>query len=206
MDWSNYRKIMKAAIALLSDFHTQNIARRMVYEISRHARIKFLGSLLPAHISLKQPFDFEDMDRLEKWFESFSREIVPFRVDLERIYYHEWDRYAIVGFEVLETPVLRSLHHQINMELKELVHDPTAPHDGEEYRFHLTIELGEVGSTNPYKQFYDSLPDKQVDLTFTAEHLALFLYPHEPIEAGSFFCYNVHTLIGKVFTGRSEHR
>ena len=38
---------MKAAIALLSDFHVQNIVRRMVFEISRYADIEFLGSLLP---------------------------------------------------------------------------------------------------------------------------------------------------------------
>src|SRR5512139_505797 len=101
---------MKAAIALLSDFHVQNVARRMVYEIQRHGGIKFFGSLLPAHVSLKQPFTFEDLDLLEDWFESFSREVAPFRIDLERVYYSEWDRYAIVDLEVLETPILRSLH------------------------------------------------------------------------------------------------
>jgi 2'-5' RNA ligase len=191
MDWSDYKKTMKAAIALLSDFHTQNVARRMVYEIDRNAGIKFLGSLLPAHVSLKQPFTFEDMDRLEEWFESFSKRVPPFRIELEQVYYDGWDQYAIVGFGVHETPALRSLHNQINQELKEFVHDASAPHDGDEYRFHLTIELGEVGNSNPYKQFYDSLPEKQVDLSFTAEHLALFFYPHEPIEAGSFICYKV---------------
>ena len=182
---------MKAAIALLSDFHIQNIARRMVYEIDQQTGIRFLGSLLPAHVSLKQPFPFEDMDHLEEWFESFSKQVPPFRVDLEQVYYAGWDQYAIVGFEVHETPTLRSLHNQINQELKEFVRDPSAPHDGDEYRFHLTIELGEVRSINPYKKFYDSLPKKQVGLSFMAEYLALFFYPHEPIEAGSFICYKV---------------
>ena len=61
---------MKAAIALLSDFHIQNVARRMVYEIHHCGGIDFFGSLLPAHVSLKQPFTFEDMDLLEEWFET----------------------------------------------------------------------------------------------------------------------------------------
>ncbi len=130
---------MKAAIALLSDFHVQNVARRMVYEIQKHAGIKFFGSLLPAHVSLKQPFTFEDMDLLDEWLESLSREIVPLRVDLERVYYEEWEQYAIIGFEVLETSMLRSLHNRINRELTGLVHDPSAPHDGDDYRFHLTV-------------------------------------------------------------------
>lgn len=199
MDWGDHRKTMKAAIALLSDFHVQNIARRMVYEIQQHARIRFLGSLLPAHVSLKQPFSFENMEDLETWFESFSQEVHPFRIDLERIYYEEWDRYAIIGFEVLETPILRSLHDRINQELKNLVIDPSAPHDGEEYRFHLTVELGEVGDTNPFKQFFDSLPEKQVYLSFLAEYIALFFYADGPIETGSFICYKVLPLAGNVY-------
>ena len=188
---------MKAAIALLSDHHVQNVARRMVYEINQRAGIKFLGSLLPAHVSLKQPFTFENMDELEDWFESFSREVAPFRLELERVYYDEWDNYAIVGFEVLETPTLRALHNRINSELKDLVRDPSAPHDGADYRFHLTVELGNVEHGNPFKQFYDSLPERQVDLSFTAQHIALFFYADGPIETGSFICYKVLSLTGQ---------
>jgi len=131
------------------------------------------------------------MDDLEGWFESFSKQISSFRIDLEQVYYDGWDQYAIVGFEVRETPTLRSLHNQINRELKEFVRDPSAPYDGDEYRFHLTIELGEVGRFNPYKQFYESLPEKQVALSFMANHIALLFYPHEPIVPGSFICYKV---------------
>jgi 2'-5' RNA ligase len=188
---------MKAAIALLSDFHVQNIARRMVYEINRHGRIQFFGSLLPAHVSLKQPFTFEDMGILEEWLEAFSREVAPFQIDLERVYYDEWDNYAIVGFEVFETPILRFLHNRINEELVSLVRDRSAPHDGDSYRFHLTVELGEVGMTNPFKLFYDSLQEKQVDLSFKAEHIALFFYKDGPIDPGSFICHKVLPLAGK---------
>jgi 2'-5' RNA ligase len=188
---------MKTAIVLLSDFHVQNVARRMAYDINRNAQIKFLGSLLPAHVSLKQPFTFEDMDLLEEWFESFSREVAPFPIDLERVYYDEWDRYAIIGFEVLETPILRALHNRINEQLKDLVRDASAPHDGDDYRFHLTIELGDVGKANPFKQFYNALPEKQVDLSFMAEHIALFFYADGPIEAGSFICHKILPLTRK---------
>lgn len=187
---------MKAAIALLSDHHVQNVARKMVYEISQHGRINFLGSLLPAHVSLKQPFTFESMENLEDWFESFSKKVVPFRIELEQVYYREWDRFAIVGFEVLESPTLRALHNQINRELKEFVRDPSAPHDGDEYRFHLTLELGEVGGANPFKQYYDSLAEKHADLSFMAHYIALFLYADGPIEAGTFICYKVLPLAG----------
>jgi 2'-5' RNA ligase len=187
---------MKAAIALLSDFHVQNAARKMVYEISQRAQVTFIGSLLPAHVSLKQPFAFENMYSLETWFDSFSKGVHPFRIELDHIYYDEWDDFAIVGLGVHETPILRKLHNQINHELKQIVINPTAAYDGDEYRFHLTAELGQVGNINPFKQFYDSLPQKQVNLSFMAEHIALFFYPHEPIEPGTFICYKVLPLIG----------
>jgi 2'-5' RNA ligase len=189
--------MMKAAIALLSDYYVQNAVRRMVFEIGQRAQVEFLGSLLPAHVSLKQPFTFESMDTLEDWFASLSSRVNPFRIELDRVYYDAWDEYAIVGLEVHETPTLRGLHNQINRELKEVVQDPSAPHDGDEYRFHLTIELGKVGSQNPFKQFYESLPEKQVALSFKAEHMALFFYADGPIQTGSFICYKVLPLMGK---------
>lgn len=190
---------MKAAIALLSDYSVQNIARKMAYELRQFGEIKFYTSLLPSHVSLKQPFTFENMDVLESWFDSLSKRLAPVRVDLDHIYYNAWDDVAIVGFEVYESPALRSLHNQINRELKDLVKDSSAPYDGDEYRFHLTIELGHVGNRNPFKQFYDSLPETQVALSFTAEYLALFFYTEGKIEPGSFTCYKVLPLQGKEF-------
>jgi len=187
---------MKAAIALLSDYHVQNVARRMAYDINQLGEVMFFGSQLPAHVSLKQPFTFESMDILESWLEAFSKQIHPFRVELERVYYDQWDDFAIIGFEVLETPTLRAMHNQINRELKGLFNDPCAPHDGDDYRFHLTVELGKVSNANPFKQFYESLPEKQIDLSFMAKQIALFIYPREPIEPGSFICYKVLPLTG----------
>jgi 2'-5' RNA ligase len=182
---------MKAAIALLSDYSVQNVVRRMVYDIGQFAQFEFLGSLLPAHVSLKQPFIFESIAALEDWFTSLSSRVNPFRVELDRVYYEACGEYAIVGLEVHETPTLRELHSQINRELKEVVQDPSAPHDGDEYRFHLTVELGKIGSQNPFKQFYETLPEKQVVLSFNAEHIALFFYADGPIQIGSFICYKV---------------
>ncbi len=187
---------MKAAIALLSDHHVQNIARKMVHEINQRGNIMFFGSLLPAHVSLKQPFTFESLDTLEDWLDSFSQRVAPFRIELDHIYYDSWDEYAIIGLHVVESPMLRALHDQINLELKDLVKDSSAPHDGDEYRFHLTAELGKVGDKNPFKEYYDSQPEKQVRLSFIARTLALFFYADGDIGPGSFICYKVLPLTG----------
>jgi 2'-5' RNA ligase len=197
MDWTHHKEAMKAAIALLSDYSVQNAVRRMVYEICQLGEIEFIGSLLPAHVSLKQPFTFENMESLEGWFDSFSQQVTPFRIELEEVYYDGWEEYAIVGLGVKETPILRELHNRINRELKDVVKNPAAPHDGDEYRFHLTIELGRVADKNPFKKFYESLAEKQVDLSFLAEHIALFYYPEQIIEPGTFICHKILPLTGK---------
>ena len=182
---------MKAAMALLADYATQNIARRLVFKMSQAAEFEFFGSLLPSHVSLKQPFVFEDMPRLEAWFDSFAARTTPFDVTLNSVYYSTWEGYGILGFEVVETPVLRNLHKQINRELVEVVANASAPHDGDEYRFHMTVELGPIRQANPFKAFYDSLADKTVNLTFHARNLALFIYADRPIQSGSFILYRV---------------
>ncbi len=188
---------MKAAIALLSDYSVQNAARKQAYELHRYGDVQFYASSLPSHVSLKQPFTFESMDVLETWFDSLSQRVAPFRVDLDHIYYNSWDDVAIVGFGVREIPILRSVHNQINRELKDLVANSSAPYDGDDYRFHLTIELGHVGDINPFKRYYEALPEKQVALSFVAETIALFFYADGDIKPGSFVCYKVLPLQGK---------
>ena len=153
---------MKAAIALLADYQVQNYIRRIVFELEQETKIDFLASLLPAHISLKQPFSFENMERLEEYFDSLSARIIPFRVDLNEIYYTEWDGYGILGIDVKETGTLRRLHNQLNRELSTLFLDTSAPHDGDEYRFHMTIELGKVEKLNPYQAYFEKIEDRKV--------------------------------------------
>jgi 2'-5' RNA ligase len=193
--YSDKRKAtVKAALALLADYPTQNFARRMVFELCQQAEIEFFGSLLPAHVSLKQPFVFERMDRLEAWFDALAARILPFEVSLEAVYYDSWPGYAILGLKVVETPLLRALHNQINRELAGVVADPSAAHDGDEYRFHLTVELGPTAQGDPYRDFYDRLAEKTIKHSFRAQHLAMFIYADRPITSGSFILYRVMPL------------
>ena len=184
---------MKAAIALLADYHTQNIVRRIVFELEQAFQIDFLASLLPAHISLKQPFSFESMARLEGYFDLLAAQIAPFQIKLDEIYYTEWGGNGVLGINVEETNILRELHNQLNRELSELFVDTTAPHNGEGYHFHMTIELGKVDKRNPYQVYFEGLKDRKANLTFLAKEMALFYYPGDH---RSFICYKVLPLTG----------
>jgi 2'-5' RNA ligase len=185
---------MKAAIAILADYKAQNFVRRMVFELDQSAPIEFFASHLPAHISLKQPFSFESMERLERYFDRLAARIAPFLIELDGIYYTEWGGYGILGLDVKETATLRKLHEQLNRELAELFDDASAPHDGDEYHFHMTIELGKLETGNPYRTYFDSLAITTANLAFRAEAIALFYY--SGADHRSFFNYKVLPLTG----------
>jgi 2'-5' RNA ligase len=188
---------MKAAIVVLADPAIQNILRRMVFELNCRTHTRFFAALLPAHVSLKQPFVFEDMAVLERYFDELARRTAPFEIALDRVYYEEWSGHAIVGLSVVETPVLRELHNQLNAELSDLFRDTRANHDGSGYHFHMTVELSPVGAENGFKAYFDSLAEKQVNLHYTAAELALFYYAVDVIEPGSFIHYRTQPLTGR---------
>ncbi len=187
---------MKAAIVLLANSAIQNVVRRMVFDLSDRYAIPFFAALLPAHISLKQPFVFEDMAALEPYFDGLAASIAPFEICLDRVYYEEWSGNAILGLNVVETPSLRALHDRLNAELRELVADPTANHDGSAYHFHLTVELGSTGAENGFKDYFETLADQKVDFRYTVTELAMFYYAGDVIRPGSFIHYRTQTLAG----------
>jgi hypothetical protein len=187
---------MKAAIVLLADYKIQNSARKLVIDMSQRSDMLFFGSLLPAHVSLKQPFTFEKLNTLDGYFDSLAKRTPPVEITLEDIYYAEWSGHGILGYNVHETPQLRGLHNRINADLRLLFRDTSAAHDGAGYRFHLTIETGPIGEHNPYKDAFERIKDKNVNITFTARELGLFYYAREDIKVGSFTTYRISPLGG----------
>jgi 2'-5' RNA ligase len=197
--------MMKAAIALLADYEIQNFVRRIVYDLNRQYGTSFLTSLLPAHVSVKQPFAFESMEKLERYFGTLAESTTPIEVELGGVYHGQWSSYGILGLRVKETGALRELHNRINRELSNLFDDTSAPHDGDAYRFHLTIEAGKVEGEDPYKRYYDQMGDRRMALRFTARDIALFYYDDDTTPAaGSFMTYKVLGLGGKRRAGAND--
>ncbi len=189
---------MKAAIVLLADPETQNIARRAVFELNSRYGVPFYASLLPSHVSLKQPFSFEDIDALEGYFDTLAEATPPFEITLKRFYCETWSGYGILGIQVVETRELRAIHNRLNEELKRVVKDPRANFDGEEYRFHMTIEMGKVeGERDPFQAYYQQISRKDFELRFTACELGMFIYDESASPGpGSFTHYRTKPLRG----------
>lgn len=179
----------KAGITILADYRVQNFAHQIACELSQKYGVAFFASLYPAHISLKQPFTCEDLPRLEAYCDELAAQTAPFSIELDELYADAWEGNGILGLRVVETSALRELHNRLNRQLSLLFADSSAPDDGEDYRFHLTIEMGKIGPPdplgetspeagraifNPYRAYVESLADKKTGLSFQAAQLGLF--------------------------------
>ena len=119
--------MMKAAIALLASHEAQNFVRKIAFDLNRQYGVDFVASLKPAHITLKQAFSFESMERLERYFDMLARSTPPFEIELDKVYHAQWADQGFLGLNVKETGVLRELHNRINRELCELFEDTSPP-------------------------------------------------------------------------------
>lgn len=166
---------IQVVIALLPDNAVFNLARSMALEMCRRAGVPLAAARYPAHISLKQGFQIDSLKRIEAWFDGLCASVAPVELAFDRVYYLEWSGLAVVGFNVVESPVLRGLHNRLNCELAERFGDVSAPFDGDDYRFHLTVEMGPITDDNPYRRYYDALTDTTLALRCTARDAALFV-------------------------------
>lgn len=188
---------MKAALVLLADDAVQNTARKVVVRLGQQTGLHFYASLLPAHVSLKQPFKVDNLDKLDAYVDQLAASLAPFEVHMDSYYYEEWADTGILGLNVVETPQLRGLHGRLNEELKEIVADASAAHDGSGYHFHLTLEMAPLEQTTGLRDFFNFLPDPQEKLLFTANRLAIFVYLDDRYLPGTFTTYRIVPLTGK---------
>ncbi|MBN2393938.1 MAG: 2'-5' RNA ligase family protein [Anaerolineae bacterium] len=188
---------MKATFALLADTDASNFVRKLAWEIHRkHRTGTSICRLLP-HVSLKQLFEIEDVTRLENYMDEFAQSVHPFEMkctELQlRSMYYEGMEIGILWLDVQETAYLRQLHDRLNRELAQRFENTQAAFDGEGYHFHMTVMMG--GQTiEVYRRIFDELSEREVNLTFTARTLAMFVYD-EPLGLdGEYMTYKILSL------------
>ncbi|MHB9031801.1 MAG: 2'-5' RNA ligase family protein [Anaerolineae bacterium] len=190
---------MQVVFAILADHAIQNRVRKMAVELFTRYGAPLNASLLRPHISLKQGFHVPEMEPIEAYFDRFAASIRPFKVEFDHFYYTEWNGNGILGLAARERGRLRQLHERLNAELGEIFGDVSAPHDGEAYRFHLTVEMGPVAERNPYRAYFDQLEPKEVTLAFVAREITLFIDPDDG-DPGPFIDYKT-AFLGKAASG-----
>jgi len=171
---------MKAAFALLTDTRVANLVSRTAWQLHRTHRLGLSVRRLPPHVSLKQPFDIEDLTGLDAYAETLARSLEPFTIELADYRLSEFPppvpTSSVLSIAVRETSFLRSLHNRLNHELTEHFGERPVPFDGDSYAFHLTIAAAN-GAVPAYREALaacSQLPPKPGQ--FETHELALFLY------------------------------
>lgn len=179
---------MRATFALLLDGTVRNFISKLALEIHQKYHIGFAGVQLPPHVSLKQPFQIDDLPAVESYFDELADRIDPFVITLPRI--GGPDEIPILWLEVEETAILRELHTRINRELAARLPHTQALFDGPAYHFHATVAAGGQ-SAQVYKALRAEFASCEVALQTLTRSLALFYYDDDQGTPGNFFVYKV---------------
>jgi 2'-5' RNA ligase len=184
---------MRAAFALLVDHRVHNAMRKLAVEFHARYGTGLLAAVLPPHISLKQPFAVHDLAALETYLDELARSLEPVDIALTRLELQvtasDRDEVGVLWLAVAENPALRELHDRINRELAGRFGDTRAQFDGPDYRFHATVALGGP-PPDVYRDLYDHIRDLDIDLSYTATHIALF-YEADGDRPGRFITYKI---------------
>ena len=190
---------MKATFALLANTEIHNLVRRLSWDIHRKYRTGIEICRLPAHISLKQPFDISELNPLEGYMTDLAVSIPPFEVNLTGLELIETTidglETGILWLNVQETKLLRQLHNRLNQDLTLCFGDVSAPFDGPNYHFHMTIAIGGQ-PIETYKKIYSEFAGHLKDLQYIVRELGMFVYDdREEINAG-YITYKILPLGG----------
>lgn len=185
---------MKAAFALLANSETHNFVRKIAREFHQGYGASTRHASLPPHISLKQPFHISDLSTLEEHMDELAECIAPFEATLTEVKIvplpFNGMEYGILWIDVEETEALRGLHNRLDKELNQRFGTTTADFDGDAYHFHMTV----IMSGKPfdiYQKFLNKIPDTKVNLRFTVQEIAMFIYDEPMGPDGDYLCYRI---------------
>jgi 2'-5' RNA ligase superfamily len=133
---------MKCALALLFDRRIDDLVNELAWKAHCTYGLGISCRRLPAHVSLKQPFHVGDglnsLSRVLPIFERFARRIKPIPITFSKL--KRWR--DVVQYPAGPEGWLRRQHNALNALLGKHIDDPSAPFDGDAYRFHMTISIG----------------------------------------------------------------
>jgi 2'-5' RNA ligase len=188
------RPIVRATFALLANTEIHNLVRKWTWELHQKYRTGTRHASLPPHISLRQPFRIKDIVELEGYMAELAGSIHPFEAKLTELQIepllHEGIEYGILWIDVQETEYLRSLHNRAIVELSQRFGYTQAAFDGNDYHFHMTVNMGGQ-PIDVYRKFLGEIPETELNLSFTVRELALFVYDEPMGPAGDYLSYKI---------------
>lgn len=183
---------MKATFVLIANNEVEYLARKIMLEANKKGNLGFESTRLPQHVSLKQPFKIDSLEKIDEFFEKFAKTLKPIKMNLMEVECLPCDTFGVASgllwFHVKRNKELTEIHNRLNGTLADEFSNTNAPFDGEQYEFHMTISIGGAPYES-YKYAYDNLKQKSYYKDFIFDEIGLFYYDEDDIKPGTYFCY-----------------
>jgi len=183
-------------IAALLEDDIQNEIRRHVNKINRESNVSVKASLLPQHISLKISFNTDRIEKLEQYFDNIEidNEIIIESNGIELLEQPEnGNNSGLIWVNINENKELRNLHNKINNDLPKILDINNSWMDGDYFRFHSTIIMGNR-NYEEYQIIYKALLNDYGEFKTQIKKIALFCSHETKITPGTFYQYKVKHL------------
>ena len=183
-------------IAALLEDDIQNEIRRHVNKINRENNVSVKASLLPQHISLKISFNTDRIEKLEQYFDNIEieNEIFIESNGIELLEQPEnGNNSGLIWININENKELRNLHNKLNNDLPKILDISNSWIDGDYFRFHSTIIMGNR-NYEEYQIIYKSFLTDYKDFKTQIKKIALLCSHENKITPGTFYQYKVKHL------------
>lgn len=180
---------MHISIGFLTDIEMSNQQKRLGLMLHQTYGLNIEVLKLPAHVSLKQVFQSDNLLDIKKCVESFAKTIQPFEVTYDAVQWMKPRNGNILWFNVVETKTLRQLHNQLNAELLKR-HVSKGHLDGDSYHFHTTLVMGDETEEN-YQQSFHVVQKEKFPIKSSIKAVAIFVSTEAQVVPGQFITYTV---------------
>lgn len=182
---------MKVCFGLLLDYNIHNYARKMAFELDIKYNTGFIAAKLPQHITLGPLFEINDIEEVERCFDSVAEYTQPFEVTSTniglKIHGDENDGFGVLWMDVQESKELRELHNRM---YKDIAEHSWKINDEGIYHFHSTISLGQQPA-KVYRTIFDNIENKEINHTCLVKELALFCPSDNQNKIGTYITYKI---------------
>ena len=160
---------MKIGFAIMLSNEAHNFIRNT--QLDLHLQVGTGLARQAPHITIKSPFDIEDITPYQKYLHQLSQSIQPFEVRCQGFGHFGQN---VLFLDVAENEELKALHWRILNELEVKFGQKPHQFEGENVKFHASI----AGFNQPdlFEKANSFLSGQEPDFTFMAKTFGLFYY------------------------------
>lgn len=181
------RKTQIGIAILPSNNYSLFVRKQEIYLSKKYNTVR--GLLQPPHVTIKWPFETDEINKFDEYCAELAKNIEPFIVNAQGYGFFEPE---VIFLKILPSEELLNLHLRILKDLKGKFGIDKNKFEGETQQFHTTLAYEDIKESEFYKAKEELEKGEQPELSFKFNKIGLFKYTGE------------EWIIYKVFEVRNE--